>query len=65
MKAHQGEINYDVLQDMDVLHRNITEALRMHPPLILVLRYVFVENSVRIMVIVRKKCMPSSLDKMP
>ena len=27
-----------VLQDMDVLHRNITEALRMHPPLIMVLR---------------------------
>ena len=27
-----------VMQDMDVLHRNITEALRMHPPLIMVLR---------------------------
>ena len=38
IKAHQGEINYDALQDMEVLHRNITEALRMHPPLILVLR---------------------------
>ena len=27
------------LQDMEVLHRNITEALRMHPPLVLLLRY--------------------------
>jgi hypothetical protein len=27
-------------QEMDVLHRNITEALRMHPPLILLLRLV-------------------------
>lgn len=24
---------------MEVLHRNITEALRMHPPLVLLLRY--------------------------
>jgi hypothetical protein len=24
---------------MDVLHRNITEALRIHPPLLLVMRY--------------------------
>lgn len=27
------------LQDMDVLHRNISEALRMHPPLLMVMRY--------------------------
>ena len=39
IKAHGNEINYDNLQEMDVLHRCITEALRMNPPLILVLRW--------------------------
>ena len=38
IKAHGTEINYDNLQEMEVLHRCITEALRMNPPLILVLR---------------------------
>ncbi|KAG1666372.1 hypothetical protein FOA52_007910 [Chlamydomonas sp. UWO 241] len=39
IKTHGAEITYDALQDMEVLQRNITEALRMHPPLVLVLRY--------------------------
>lgn len=39
MKEHGNELNFDILQGMDVLHRNITEALRMHPPLIMLLRY--------------------------
>lgn len=34
-----SELNMDVLAEMEVLQRNITEALRMHPPLILVMRY--------------------------
>lgn len=34
-----AELNMDVLAEMEVLQRNITEALRMHPPLILVMRY--------------------------
>jgi len=29
----------EILGSMDVLHRNITEALRMNPPLVLLLRY--------------------------
>jgi len=33
------ELSMDALGDMEVRHRNITEALRMHPPLILVMRY--------------------------
>ncbi len=28
----------EILSSMDVLHRNITEALRMYPPLIMLLR---------------------------
>lgn len=39
MAKHGDRLDYDVLQEMDVLHRAIKEALRMHPPLILLLRY--------------------------
>lgn len=39
IKQHGSEITYDTLQEMSTLHRNVTEALRMHPPLVLVLRY--------------------------
>jgi len=39
MKKHGNELSFDVLNnEMPVLHNCITEALRMHPPLILVLR---------------------------
>jgi len=39
MRKHGSELDMDVLGEMDVLHRNITEALRIHPPLLLVMRY--------------------------
>lgn len=35
-----SEINQEVLNSMDVLHRNITEALRINPPLIMLMRQV-------------------------
>lgn len=34
-----NELSFETLSEMEVLHRNITEALRMHPPLLLVMRY--------------------------
>ena len=36
---HGQNLDMDILSSMDVLHRNITEALRMNPPLVLLLRY--------------------------
>ncbi|GAB4822084.1 hypothetical protein N2152v2_009130 [Parachlorella kessleri] len=38
MKQHGGEINMDILNQMEVLHLNIQEALRMDPPLIMLMR---------------------------
>ena len=38
MKKHDGKIDFDVLAEMDELHFAIKEALRMHPPLIMLLR---------------------------
>lgn len=32
-------LSFPWLQSMDVLHRNINEALRLHPPLVMLLRY--------------------------
>lgn len=40
MARHGDKLDFDVLQEMDVLHRSIKEALRMHPPLIMLMRYV-------------------------
>ena len=37
---HGPEITLDALKDMDILQRNIQEAIRLHPPLILLLRQV-------------------------
>eukprot|EP00877_Chromochloris_zofingiensis_P002450 jgi/Chrzof1/12205/Cz06g25080.t1 len=39
MAKFGDDLSIDVLSEMEVLHRNITEALRMHPPLLLVMRY--------------------------
>lgn len=39
MARHGAGLDMDVLSEMEVLHRNITEALRLHPPLLLVMRY--------------------------
>lgn len=36
---HGSNLDFEVLNGMDVLHRNIMEALRMNPPLVLLLRY--------------------------
>ncbi|XP_031477701.1 obtusifoliol 14-alpha demethylase-like [Nymphaea colorata] len=38
MKKHGDLINHDILSEMDVLYRCIKEALRLHPPLIMLLR---------------------------
>ncbi|XXG52721.1 hypothetical protein AAC387_Pa03g0970 [Persea americana] len=38
MKQHGKKVDHDVLSEMDVLYRCIKEALRLHPPLILLLR---------------------------
>jgi sterol 14-demethylase len=38
MKKHDGKIDFDILAEMDELHFAIKEALRMHPPLIMLLR---------------------------
>ncbi|CAD7702260.1 unnamed protein product [Ostreobium quekettii] len=40
MAEHGEEITYERVQNMPVLHRVMQEALRLHPPLILILRYV-------------------------
>ncbi|KAJ7294547.1 hypothetical protein O6H91_Y251500 [Diphasiastrum complanatum] len=39
MKAHGDKLDYDILSEMDVLHRCMKEALRLHPPLIMLFRY--------------------------
>lgn len=39
LKRRGEALDIDVLSEMEVLHRNITEALRLHPPLLLVMRY--------------------------
>jgi sterol 14-demethylase len=38
MRRHGDKIDYDILAEMDVLYRCIKEALRLHPPLIMLLR---------------------------
>lgn len=40
LREQGAEINQEVLNTMDVLHRNITEALRINPPLIMLMRQV-------------------------
>ena len=40
IKEHGEELNYDILSKMDFLHRGMKEALRLHPPLIMLMRYV-------------------------
>ncbi|XP_062110821.1 obtusifoliol 14-alpha demethylase [Humulus lupulus] len=38
MGKHGNKVDHDILSDMDVLYRSIKEALRLHPPLIMLLR---------------------------
>ena len=40
LKQHGDHIDVDVLNEMDVLHSNMTEVLRLFPPLILLMRMV-------------------------
>lgn len=39
LAKHGDALDFDILNSMDVLHRNIHEALRLGPPLIMVMRY--------------------------
>jgi sterol 14-demethylase len=39
MKEHGDELNFDILSEMDHLHCCVKEALRLHPPLIMLMRY--------------------------
>ena len=39
MKEHGDELNFDILQEMDHLHCCVKEALRLQPPLIMLMRY--------------------------
>lgn len=39
MAKYGSELSLESLSEMDVLHRNIQEALRLFPPLILLMRY--------------------------
>ena len=47
MNRHGDSLDYDILGEMDVLYRCIKEALRLHPPLILLLRYCHKDFYVR------------------
>lgn len=47
IKKHGEKIEYDVLQEMDILYRCIKETLRMHPPAPSFLRTVHKNFSVR------------------
>ena len=40
MDSCGSDLNYDTLSKMDNLHRAMKEALRLHPPLIMLMRYV-------------------------
>ncbi|KAL9268616.1 Sterol 14-demethylase-like protein [Drosera capensis] len=46
MKKHGDKIDHDILSEMEVLYRCIKEALRLHPPLIMLLRYSHCDFSV-------------------
>ena len=46
MKKHGEKIDHDILSEMEVLYRCIKEALRLHPPLILLLRQSHTDFSV-------------------
>eukprot|EP00241_Pyramimonas_parkeae_P001670 CAMPEP_0114245264 /NCGR_PEP_ID=MMETSP0058-20121206/11792_1 /TAXON_ID=36894 /ORGANISM="Pyramimonas parkeae, CCMP726" /LENGTH=484 /DNA_ID=CAMNT_0001358283 /DNA_START=463 /DNA_END=1917 /DNA_ORIENTATION=+ len=43
---HGDELNFDILSEMDHLHCCVKEALRLHPPLIMLMRYCHKEFNV-------------------
>lgn len=47
MRKYGKKVDHDVLSEMDVLYRSIKEALRLHPPLIMLLRSSHSEFSVQ------------------
>ncbi|KAI3409721.1 uncharacterized protein J3R85_018970 [Psidium guajava] len=47
MEKHGNNVDHDVLSEMDVLYRSIKEALRLHPPLIMLLRSSHSDFSVK------------------
>lgn len=47
VQKHGNEVNYDVLSEMEVLYRCTKEALRLHPPLIMLLRSSHTDFSVK------------------
>uniref|UniRef100_A0A5B6YIN7 sterol 14alpha-demethylase n=1 Tax=Davidia involucrata TaxID=16924 RepID=A0A5B6YIN7_DAVIN len=46
VRKHGNKVDHDILSEMDVLYRCIKEALRLHPPLIMLLRSSHSEFSV-------------------
>lgn len=46
LSEQNGELNYDALVKMDLLHSCMKETLRMHPPLIFLMRKVLQTRSV-------------------
>ncbi|KAK4753655.1 hypothetical protein SAY87_001759 [Trapa incisa] len=46
MGKHGDKVDHDVLSEMDVLYRCIKEALRLHPPLLMLMRWTHSEFSV-------------------
>ncbi|KAL0334620.1 UNVERIFIED_CONTAM: Sterol 14-demethylase [Sesamum radiatum] len=47
MQKHGNKIDYDILSEMEALYRCIKEALRLHPPLIMLLRSSHSDFSVK------------------
>ncbi|XP_047310629.1 obtusifoliol 14-alpha demethylase-like [Impatiens glandulifera] len=47
LKKYGDRIEHDILSEMDVLYRSIKEALRLHPPLIMLLRSSHSEFTVK------------------
>ncbi|TYJ43680.1 hypothetical protein E1A91_A03G169100v1 [Gossypium mustelinum] len=47
MRKHGSNVDHDVLSEMDTLYRCIKEALRLHPPLIMLLRSSHSDFSVK------------------
>ncbi|XP_047964262.1 sterol 14-demethylase-like [Salvia hispanica] len=47
MEKHGDKVDYDVLSEMEVLYRCIKEALRLHPPSIMLLRSSHADFSVK------------------
>lgn len=47
VKKHGSGVNYYVLSEMEVLYRCVKEALRLHPPLIMLLRSSHSDFSVK------------------